>query len=302
MEIHKKLTSLRHCKQFCYALVCNSIFNIDYKIIDGFTSVGQIKDFLQELQITDNIIDTVIKQISQYRFYIDRNIYLNDLNLLQFFLCVIPESHTYSKYRYKYNIFYEHSATSHSTSHSATSNTTSHITSHTYLRCFGGGITRGSGSNDFRLLPREHFEIWLEIIGKDYVYNSRTFESYKKRYTMEYHSAKKMRDQYVDSNDYTLTPNSILYEHKQNITLLLSLKKANVELQLSCDAYAMANTELQLSRDAYAMANVKLQSSLDSAIVANTELQLSRDAYAMANTELQEQVKKLKEYIRNAGI
>jgi hypothetical protein len=36
--------------------------------------------------------------------------------------------------------------------------------------------------------------------------------------------------------------------------------------------------------------------------MANTELKLSCDAYAMANTELKEQVKKLKEYIRNSGI
>lgn len=219
MEIHRELVSLAHGKQLCYAIFCNSIFNINNKIIDQFTSVDQVQELFNEFQISDAVIDAVVDQISQYRFYIGKNIYLNNLNLLQFFKCI--NLHGIGIYTYKYNIFYKQ-----------TSNlqTPSSQLVNTYLRCFGGGITRGSGNMDFRLLPKEHFEIWLTILGKDYVPGSRTFAAYKKTYTEEYHSAKKLRDEYVDV-DCPLAPNYILHDHYQKISIMKENLKLKSELK-----------------------------------------------------------------------
>ena len=219
--MHSKLTSLRHYKQLSYALVCNSIFSIDYNTIEQFSSVIKIEEFWRNLKITYKMIDAVITQISQYQFYFDKNSYCNELNLLQFFLCIELQEGI-NKYQYKYNIFYDTNQ----------KKKTSFQSIDKYLKCFGGGITRGEGNMDFRLLPIEHFEIWLKILEKDYVPNSRTFATYKKMYTTDYNNAKLMRSQYIYEN-YTLKPNRILYEHKNTI------------LQLSCDAYAIENAELR---------------------------------------------------------
>jgi len=221
--MHPRLISLSHYKQLSCAILCNSIFNIDYKTINALNTVIQIQKFWHELKITDKIIDVVIKQISQYRFYIDGNIYLNNLNLLQ---CIDAYRH-----QYNYNIFYDASA------YSAPGEK---IKIDKYLKCFGGGITRGVGNMDFRLLPLEHFEIWLKILEKDYVSNSRTFAAYKKTYTMEYQMAKSMRESYVDATTYVLEPHSILHEYKN-----AELKSAHAQLKEETDKCAEENAELK---------------------------------------------------------
>jgi len=151
-------------------------------------------------------------------------------------------------------------------------------------------------------LSKEHFDIWLKIIGKDYVAGSRTFAKYKETYTSDYYSAKTMRANYIDDINYKLEPHSILYDHWEYTNKIKELVMANKELVVKCDTYAMANKELVVKCDAYAMASDAYAMANKELVVKCDAYAMAIDAYAMANKELQEQVKKLKEYIRDAEI
>ena len=223
----KKCLTLEHYRQLSDALFCDDEFKSKIELA---SNVKEAIKLFKELDIPDKIILKVIKQIAQYKFYISPNIYLNDLNLIQFFHCVKYNSssktfeyNSSSKtFEYKYNIFYDYNL-----------DTSLNIPS-IYLKCFGGGITRGIDGNDFRLLPIEHFEIWLKVLEKDYVSGSRTFAKYKDTYTSEYYNATKMRENYFDNTALTegntFTPHKSLYLHQQKkINLLLQEKEEEIK-------------------------------------------------------------------------
>jgi hypothetical protein len=238
MSFIQKCVTLDHYKQLSHALFCGDEFKSKIELAPN---VKEAIKLFKELNIPDKIILNVIKQISQYKFYISPNIYLNKLNLIQFFHCVIcnPSSKTfeykYKTFEYKYNIFYDCTLDKYNI------HDTSLDIPSTYLKCFGGGITRGVDGNDFRLLPIEHFEIWLKILERDYVSGSRTFAKYKDTYTSEYYNAIIMRKHYFDNTalpeDNTLldegntfTPHKSLYLHQQKkINLLLQEKNEEIK-------------------------------------------------------------------------
>jgi len=186
MEYLSRLPSIEHYRQLAHALY-------NEHMPDGLhinkLSLDELKNIIK--QFPDKVIIAVINQLSKYKFYIAPNTYVNELTLRQYF-----ES--------KYNIFYNSIEYPHS-------NPPINIK---YIKCFGGGVLKGSKSNDFRLLPRDHFELWLKLLEKDYVAGSRTFAKYKEIYTEEYNFAKNMRNLYID-DDYTLPPHKLLQQYWQ---------------------------------------------------------------------------------------
>ena len=225
MQFNKKCVTLEHYKQLSHALFCDDEFKSKIELAPN---VKEAIKLFNELDIPDKIVLKVIKQISQYKFYISPNIYLNNLNLIQFFHCV--EYNSSSKtFEYKYNIFYNYALDKYDTSLNIPS---------IYLKCFGGGMPRGVDGNDFRLLSIEHFEIWLKILEKDYVSGSRTFAKYKDSYTSEYHNAKIMRKNDTECDEYneylnegnTFMPHKSLYLHQQKkLNLLLQEKEQEIK-------------------------------------------------------------------------
>jgi hypothetical protein len=233
-----------------------------YKQLELFLFDNDSDKSIQEIEeIPHNIISNVIDQLSQYRFYISPNIYVNKLTLLQFFYCA---EFVRGNIHYRYNIFYD--------ARSSSSEDLFSPIPITYLKCFGGGVTRGINEMDFRLLPREHFSIWLKILEKDYVTGSRTFAKYKDMYTTEYNSAQRMRDCFVEKN-YALHPHASIQLYRQ--------KKLE-------EKYCVLEEKYYALEEKYCALEEK-------------KLLEEKKAIKLLE-EKDEEIKKLKEYIRNIGI
>jgi hypothetical protein len=90
---------------------------------------------------------------------------------------------------------------------------------------------------DFRLLPLQHFNIWLKILQNNYAPNSRTFIKHEIEYIQEYQKYKYERDNYIYKNNSKIQLCKSLINHC--FTIILSKNKQleleNINLQKKYD-------------------------------------------------------------------